>query len=309
VDPVKYFTEVGNTQGLIFHNETQAVGRDIHKSDPLAKVFHIAGVLLTLLAAVATVFGLAKYGFNGVLAWSWLTMRWATGLTGLFGVVAVMTYPLRKQIYRRRAGALRYWLLIHLYLGARAGIVLLFHAGAHTGGLLTTALYVAFDAVILSGLFGVASYIIAPRILTSIEGEPLLIEDLIGRREELQKELKEFTAQSEGWLREEIEGRVVKDFLTVSFLLRQVIKREPLTTLLAEAREPFKDRLTRLATPEERILLLNALETAVTLRRVDALIYLHRAMRVWIAPHVIATSIMLALMVVHVIQVVYFAVK
>ena len=212
-------------------------------------------------------------------------------------------------MYRRRAGALRYWLLAHLYLGAFAGIVLLLHAGAHTGGLLTTALYVAFDAVILSGLFGIASYNIAPRILTGIEGEPLLIEDLVGRRDELQQELAAFTKESEGWLREEIEERVVKEFLTVKFLLRQIIKREPLTTVLAEAREPFKDRLTRLATPEERTLLLSALEAAVTLRRVDALIYLHRAMRVWIAPHVISTSIMLALMVVHVIQVVYFAVK
>jgi hypothetical protein len=236
-------------------------------------------------------------------------MRWATGLAGLFGVAAVMTYPLRKQVYRRRAGALRYWLLLHLYLGAFAGVVLLLHAGAHTGGLLTTALYVAFDAVIVSGLFGVASYIIAPRILTSIEGEPLLIEDLVGRREELQQELAEVTKESEGWLREEIEERIVKEFLTVKFLLRQIIKREPLTSVLAEAREPFKDRLTRLATREERTLLLGALEAAVTLRRVDALIYLHRAMRVWIAPHVISTSIMLALMVVHVIQVVYFAVK
>ncbi|HBB86875.1 MAG TPA: hypothetical protein DC047_04610 [Blastocatellia bacterium] len=309
VDPVKYFGEVENTQGLIFQNETQAVGRNIHKSDPLAKMFHVAGVVLILLAAAATIFGLVKYGFDGLLAWSWLTMRWATGLAGLFGVAAVMTYPLRKQVYRRRAGALRYWLLLHLYLGAFAGVVLLFHAGAHTGGLLTTALYIAFDAVIVSGLFGIASYIIAPRILTSIEGEPLLIEDLVGRREELQNELAELTKQSAGWLREEIEERVVKAFLTVPFLLRQIIKREPLTTLLADAREPFKDRLTRLATPEERTLLLKALEAAVTLRRVDALIYLHRAMRIWIAPHVISTSLMLALMVVHVIQVVYFAVK
>src|SRR6185369_8028686 len=59
VDPVKYFSEVENTQGLIFQNETQAFGRDIHKSDPLARVFHVAGVVLVLLAAAATIFGLA----------------------------------------------------------------------------------------------------------------------------------------------------------------------------------------------------------------------------------------------------------
>jgi hypothetical protein len=90
--------------------------------------------------------------------------------------------------------------------------------------------------------------------------------------------------------------------------MRQFTRREPLTVLLAEAREPFKERMSRLATDDERILLLRAIETAVTIRRVDALIYLHKVLRVWIAPHVVSTSIMLALMIVHIIQVVYFAV-
>jgi hypothetical protein len=183
------------------------------------------------------------------------------------------------------------------------------HAGNHTGGLLTTFLYIAFDFVIVSGLFGIASYILAPRILTSIEGEPLLVEDLVARRVELQQELDEIEKQSEGWLKEEIEERVVKRFATFSFLMRQFVRREPLTSLLADSRKPFRERLTRLATSEERTLLQRAIESAVTLRRVDALIYLHKILKVWIAPHVISTSVMLALMVVHVIQVVYFAVK
>jgi Fe-S-cluster-containing dehydrogenase component/CRP-like cAMP-binding protein len=309
VDPVRYFTEVDKMHGLIFRDQTQAFGRNIHKSDPLAKAFHISGVALILLAGVAVVWGLAARGFDGVLWGSWLTMRWVTGFVGLFGVAALMTYPLRKQVYRRRAGALRYWMLMHVYLGALAGLILLLHAGSHTGGLLTTSLYLAFDLVIASGLFGIASYIIAPRILTSIEGEPLLIEDLVGRRTELQQELDEITKQSEGWLREEIEKQVVRKFLSFSFLMRQFIRREQLTTLLANARRAFKDRLTRLATNEERNQLLRAVETAVTLRRLDALIQLHKMLKLWIAPHVVSTSVMLALMVVHVIQVVYFAVK
>jgi ABC-type sugar transport system ATPase subunit len=36
-----------------------------------------------------------------------------------------MTYPARRQIYRRRAGPLRYWMLAHSYLGVIAGISLL----------------------------------------------------------------------------------------------------------------------------------------------------------------------------------------
>ncbi|HEV7799281.1 MAG TPA: cyclic nucleotide-binding domain-containing protein [Pyrinomonadaceae bacterium] len=309
VDPVRYFTEVDKMHGLIFRDQTQAFGRNIHKSDPLAKAFHVSGVVLILLATVAIVWGLAARGFDGVLWGTWLTMRWVTGLVGLFGIAAVMTYPLRKQVYRRRAGALRYWMLMHVYIGALAGLILMLHAGSHTGGLLTTSLYIAFDAVIASGLFGIASYIMAPRILTSIEGEPLLIEDLVARRAELRQEFDEITKQSEGWLKEEIEKQVARKFSSFSFLMRQFMRREQLTALLANARRAFKERLTRLATNEERTLLLRAVETAVTLRRVEALIQLHKLLKLWIAPHVISTSVMLALMVVHVIQVVYFAVK
>jgi len=309
VDPVRYFSEVEKTQGLIFRDQTQAFGRNIHKSDPLARALHTGGVALIVAAAVAVIWGLAARGFDGVVAGTWLTMRWVTGLVGLFGVAVVMTYPLRKQVYRRRAGALRYWMLVHVYIGALAGVILLLHAGSHTGGLLTTSLYVAFDMVIVSGLFGIASYIVAPRIMTSIEGEPLLIEDLIARREELRQEFEEITKQNEGWLREEIEKQVVRKFLSFSFLMRQFMKREQLTSLLANARKAFRDRLTRQATSDERAQLLRAVETAVTIRRVDALIVLHKLLKIWIAPHVISTSIMLALMIVHVIQVVYFAVK
>ncbi len=309
VDPVTYFTEAERTKGLIFRDQTQAFGRNIHKSDPLAKTLHLGGLAIILVAVLAIIWGLAARGFDGVLAGTWLTMRWVTGLAGLFGVAAVMTYPLRKQVYRRRAGALRYWMLVHVYVGALAGAVLMLHAGSRTGGVLTTLLYIAFIFVIASGLFGIASYVVAPRILTSIEGEPLLVEDLVARRDELQQELDDIDKQSEGWLREEIDERVIKRFQTLSFLMRQFTRRESLTALLADARKPFKERLTRLATNEERTLLLRAVETAVTLRRVDALIYLHKILKIWIVPHVLSTSIMLALMVVHVIQVVYFAAK
>jgi Fe-S-cluster-containing dehydrogenase component/CRP-like cAMP-binding protein len=307
VDPLTYFDEIKGTQGLIFRDQTQAIGRNIHKSDPLAKLWHIAGISATLLVTGFAIWGLLKHGMNGVLAGTWLTMRWLTGLVGLSGVAVVMTYPLRKQIYRRRAGALRYWLLAHMYIGVVAGVVLLFHSGKQTGGLLTTSLYVTFDFVIATGVLAIVSYIVAPRIMTSIEGEPLLIEDLVGRQAELQKEFAALIEKSEGWLREEIEERVSKRFSGVGFLLRQLTRREDLRTLLADARREFKERITRTATDDERALLQDAVETVVTLRRVDALIFLHRLLKLWIAPHVLATSLMLALMLVHIIQVVFFS--
>jgi hypothetical protein len=220
-----------------------------------------------------------------------------------------MTYPIRKQVYRRRAGALRYWMLAHVYLGALTGVVLLLHAGAHTGGLLTTTLYVSFCFVIATGVFGMIAYIIGPRIMTSIEGEALLLEDLVARSEELHQELTRLEQESEGWLQLEIRERVTRRFLRFGFLWRQFVRREPLTALLAQARQEFKERITRTTTAEERATLIRAVETAVTLRRVESLIYLHKMLQLWIPPHVLATSLMLALMIVHIVQVVYFAVK
>jgi Fe-S-cluster-containing dehydrogenase component/CRP-like cAMP-binding protein len=309
VDPIEYFREAGNTLGMVFRDDKHAIGRNIHQGDPLARAWHIGGILLTLLLAIAAAWGLALNGFSGRLGGTWLNMRWATGLVGLLGVIVVMTYPIRKQIYRRRAGALRYWLLAHIYFGAVAAVLLFLHAGLHTGGLLTTLLYLAFVGVILSGLFGIISYKAGPRILTSIEGEPLLIEDLTARRGELKTDLTNITNKSEGWLREEIEERVSKRFLSKRFILGQLVRREELKRLLAHARGEFKERTTRLATDDERATLLESVETAATLSRVEALIFIHRLLRVWIAPHVISTSLMLALLLVHIAQVVFFVVR
>ncbi len=231
-----------------------------------------------------------------------------TGLIGLGGIAAVMTYPARKQVYRRRARPLRYWMLMHVYLGLIAGITLLLHGGRTTGGLLTSVLMISFDAVILTGLFGIAVYLIAPRIMTSIEGEPLLIEDLRARRDELSETLAAIGTRSNEALRDFIKRKVRGKVFSFSYLLRQYIKREPLSELLAAGREEYEKEAKSLD-HESRRLLLEAVEATITLRRVDSLIYLHQLLKLWLAPHVVATSLMLALMVVHIVQVAFFAVR
>ena len=91
-----------------------------------------------------------------------------------------MAYPVRDRSTSAAPGPLRYWMLAHSYLGVIAGAVLLLHGGVGSGGALTTALMISFDLVILTGLFGILCYYVAPRMLTRIEGQPLLIEDLTG---------------------------------------------------------------------------------------------------------------------------------
>jgi Fe-S-cluster-containing dehydrogenase component/CRP-like cAMP-binding protein len=309
VNPQEYFGEIEKTLGLVFRDQTHAIGRNIHKSDPIARLWHIGGTLSTIL--IAALFGWAAlhFGFNQPLRGTWLTMRWLTGLSGLVGIAAVMTYPLRKSIYRKRVGALRYWLLAHIYLGVLAGIVLLIHGGSHGGGLLTSALMLWFDAVIVTGLFGVFCYIVVPRIMTSIEGDPLLIEDLEGRRDELREALANLSAKADEQLRNLIDRKVRRHFFSFSYLLGQYLRREELTASLAKGRLYFRNEMAALDDKEKRNLFLKAIERAATLRRVESLIYLHRLLKVWVAPHVISTSVMLALLAVHIVQVVFFRVR
>jgi len=310
VNPREYFDEVNETIGLIKRSKTHAIGENIHKFDLWSRIWHIAGTLIVVVFGGLAVW--ATYKFRQDIALSpgtWVTMRWLTGLTGLASITWVMAYPFRKKVYRRRAGALRYWMLSHIYLGILAGILLLVHGGSSSGGLLTTSLMISFDMVIFSGIFGALCYTIVPRFMTKIEREPLLVEDLEARRDELRAELilaGEQTDNSE--LKTLIEKKVRRRFLGLGYLFRQYIRKEDLPSMLAEARSEFRPAAEKFSRLDDTRL-MEAVENAATLRRVDALCYLHYLLKLWVAPHVLFTSLMLVLMAVHIAQVIYFNVR
>jgi Fe-S-cluster-containing dehydrogenase component len=310
VNPREYFDEVKDTIGLIQVSKTHAIGQNIHKFDLWATVWHVLGFAAVIIGGGLAIWATYTFAQDAALTpGGWLTMRWITGIAGLVGIVWVMAYPLRKQVYRRRAGALRYWMLSHIYLGVLAGVVLLAHGGTRSGGLLTTSLMISFDLVIASGIFGALCYVIVPRFMTRIEREPLLVEDLEARREELRAELVRATTETTNEeLRGLIQRKVRRRFLGLGYLFRQYFRREDLRTMLAEAREEFRGATEGMSRSDDARL-MEAVENAATLRRVDALVYLHRLLKLWVPPHVLFTSIMLVLMVLHIIQVVYFNVR
>jgi hypothetical protein len=160
----------------------------------------------------------------------------------------------------------------------------------------------------VSGLFGITCYFIVPRIMTSIEGDPLLIEDLRARRQELCENLA-LIDTSDDQLRRLVKEKMRKRFFSFSYLLRQYLRREELTKMLSEAREEFRSDAESLGDQRARRSLMEAVETTATLRRVDSLIYLHQLLKLWLAPHVVSVSIMLALLCVHIVQVVLFTVR
>jgi len=148
-----------------------------------------------------------------------------------------------------------------------------------------------------------------PRLMTRIEREPLLLEDLEMRREELRAELVRSADQTGNEeLKNLIQRKVRRRFLGLPYLLRQYFKQEDLETMLADAREEFRDAAAGMTRADDARL-IKAVEDAATLRRVDALCYLHKMLKLWIAPHVLFTALMLVLMAIHIAQVVYFNVR
>ncbi len=66
VNPQEYFDEVEKTLGLVFRDQTHAIGRNIHKSDPMAKAWHVVGGLLVLALSALMGWMAWRYGFNGL---------------------------------------------------------------------------------------------------------------------------------------------------------------------------------------------------------------------------------------------------
>src|SRR5204862_8051974 len=125
---------------------------------------------------------------------------------------------------------------------------------------------------------------------------------------ELTDEIAKTVTVASPQMREAIERRVLPRFLSFGYLLRQYTSREHLGQIAAAARKEF-DQAAHSLPPNEQATFLDTVEKAATMRRVDALLYLHRSLKMWLGPHVLTTSLMLALMIVHIIQVIYFAVK
>ncbi|MCS6884405.1 MAG: cyclic nucleotide-binding domain-containing protein [Acidobacteriota bacterium] len=318
IQPTAEFDEIKGLLGKALKREANLIyGRRLLIRDRGKQVAHLIGLLLTLLLVGGNLAGIVTYGLGvPLLKTSWFNFRWITGIVGLLGIIVVMLYPIRRQIWQRRAGALRYWMLAHVYAGVIAGIVLLLHGGTSLGGPFTAILMILFDLVILTGLIGIFLYWIGPRLLTKIEGEPLLREDLERRREELYQEIADYTltteinmkkAGREGDFSKFLAAReeILNSTYSPGFLIRQYLKRETLDELVRATQELFSKELASLEKQDaERLALL--IKAAVTARRIDALLYIHRALKLWLPPHVILTSLMLACMLIHIVQVVYY---
>ena len=82
VNPREYFSEVKNTIGLIYQDKTHAIGKNIHKFDFFATIWHLFGMLLIIFGGGSALWATyTLHAGHAVFArYFWLTMRWTTGL-------------------------------------------------------------------------------------------------------------------------------------------------------------------------------------------------------------------------------------
>src|SRR5262249_58332929 len=89
--------------------------------------------------------------------------------------------------------------------------------------------------------------------------------------------------------RELIKKRILARCLSFEFLLRQYLKRESLDQLIRSVNREAKEAASKLPAYEQGNF-FSAVEKAVTIRRLDALIYLHLALKLWLAPPIHSAS-------------------
>src|SRR5690242_3023601 len=78
VNPREYFTEAKNAIGIIFKDQTHAIGRNIHKRDVPARIIHTIAITSIIAVASAILWAANKYTLDSHFQGTWLTMRWIT---------------------------------------------------------------------------------------------------------------------------------------------------------------------------------------------------------------------------------------
>lgn len=303
--PDQYFAEIGQIENLRMLDPNHAYGRNIHQRDSRKRWIHVAGIILFGSLAALTLTGLRRYGYDQRLP-GLPSLRWITGGVGLIAILVAAAYQLRRKVYDRRRWPLRYWMLVHCYVGLIACFIILLHGATLSGGWLTTVLMVSFDVAVFTGFIGLVIYQVAPRLLTRIEGTPLLLDDLKARREELRTTLEDALKVSERLkllLNEEVKPALASGLSVI----RQFIKQESVDTLVDSANRRFEAVAKDLSPIKERPAFDEAVRAAALLPRLNALIHLHKLLKVWLVPHIASVYVMGALMIVHILQVVYWS--
>ena len=111
--------------------------------------------------------------------------RWL-GIIGTLMMTSILLYSLRKKLrLLERAGNIRMWLSVHIFMGLMGPVLITFHTGFKLGGIVSIA-YWSMIVSMFSGIFGRYIYIQIPR---DTSGERLSKVHLEQEEQDLDRQL------------------------------------------------------------------------------------------------------------------------
>lgn len=210
-------------------------------------------------------------------------------------------------LQRLRTGALQLgpfflWTRAHVLLGALAFVAVLLHSGLRAGGFVTALLLIATALEIATGLFGVAFQRWFPRVVSRLERDSLLEEDIRTEGRAIEKRRQEMLADTS------------EDVRAASRLVAGVTGRtgSPLAKGYDSARAEataiefvVRQVGSTIDPPGVRVLERLA-QDAVRTAEIRAILNLYRVRKGWLVVHIGITAALLSLVVLHVASVAVF---
>jgi hypothetical protein len=227
---------------------------------------------------------------------------------GCIGVVlALMTAALsiRKRFAYQGIGKLASWLSAHVYLGIISAAAILLHSGFRLGAPLTMGAMVFFWCTIVSGLLGLFLTRKLPPLLTAMEENPAIMEDLLAIRSECISGMLELADGGSAEFKALVQGSLLKETVSWRRMLQFYQRRSNLLQELPAFRKEFEPSLRRLREHEHRAC-QRAIEYTLRANKMNAELFLQRLLRGWLTFHMVATVAMFGLAAVHVFTVLYY---
>ncbi len=261
-----------------------------------------------LAAAVISVLGLYAWYYAGHRQPSANNHRTLVIWLGAIGTtLAAFAAALsaRKRLAYQGVGRLSSWLRVHIYAGIVAAFAIAFHSGFHAGGPLTALLLALFWLTVASGLLGWWLARSVPRLLTAMEENPAILEDLLATRAESIAGMQELAAGASTGFRALVSERLMKDAVSWRRILRFYERRSTLAQELPAFQNEYKPALLSLREHEQRAF-GRAVEFALRANKMNAELFLQRLLRGWLTFHVVVTAAMFSLAAVHIVSVLYY---
>jgi len=229
----------------------------------------------------------------------------ALGWIGISLAVLATMLSIRKRVAYQGAGKMSAWLTAHTYLGVVSAFAIFCHSGLHLGGPLSAWLLVFFSLTVASGLMGWWFSRKLPPLLTEIEENPAILEDLLTIRAECMQGMLELSTGGSPEFRALVEQRLMKETASWSRIWRFYRRKSTIAQELPAFQKEHEAALNSLRRQEHRAF-QRAAEYALRVNKMNAELLLQRALRGWLTFHIVTTGTMFGLAAVHIFTVLYY---